>query len=158
MATSSSPSDEILIRWYREPDYKQVEDLIRHLARLFDDPFDARWFELYMGKRLMDMVPGCYVAAKDEDVIGVIFCDILRDPTGSQYGYISNMMTKGDYRGQGIGDKLLNHAIQYLTIAGVPRIWANVREETEAMVHLFVKNGFTKKFSTYEFKTPPMGI
>jgi len=155
---SDQGNQNIVIRWYKEMDFQQVEELIRNLARLFDDPFDRRWFELYMGKRTMDNVPGCYVAVKGEEVIGSMFCDIMRDPTGSQYGYISNMMVKDEYRGQGIGDKLVNVAIQYLTIAGVPRIWANVREENESMVHLFEKNGFSKKFSTFEFKTPPMGI
>ncbi|HME56212.1 MAG TPA: GNAT family N-acetyltransferase [Candidatus Lokiarchaeia archaeon] len=143
----------VIFRWYRENDYKQVEDLAFQLTKLFGDPFDPRWFELYMGKRLMDNVSGCYVAVLGDEVIGIIFCDILRDPTGSQYGYISNMMIKSEYRGQGIGDRLLNEAKQYLTIAGVPRIWANVRDETEEMVHLFEKNGFSKKFSTFETRT-----
>jgi len=144
----------VIFRWYRETDYQQVEDLARQLTSLFSDPFDERWFELYMGKRLMDPVSGCYVSVLGDEVIGIIFCDILRDPTGSQYGYISNMMIKSEYRGQGIGDRLLNEAKQYLTIAGVPRIWANVRDETEEMVHLFEKNGFSKKFSTFELRAP----
>ena len=48
-------------------------------------------------------------------------------------------MVKDEFRGMGIGDELLDQCIQYLTIVGVPRIWANVREETKAMVHLFEK-------------------
>lgn len=151
-------SDDITIRWYKEGDYPAVEELVRHLARLFDDPFDPSWFKLYMQKRLMDAVPGCYVAEHGGKVVGSAFCDILRDPTGSQYGYISNIMISKDVRGKGIGERLLKAAMQYLTIAGVPRVWGNVREETEAMVHLFTKNGFEKKFATYEFKTPPLGI
>jgi ribosomal protein S18 acetylase RimI-like enzyme len=152
-------SEEVVVRWYRESDYAEVEDLVRNLARLFDDPFDARWFKMYMEKRLMDSVPGCYVALKGADeVVGSLFCDILRDPTGSQYGYISNIMIKKDCRGQGIGEKLLNAAMNYLTIAGVPRIWANVREQTEAMVHLFEKHQFVRKFATFENRPPALGI
>jgi ribosomal protein S18 acetylase RimI-like enzyme len=152
-------SEEVAIRWYRESDYAEIEELVRNLARLFDDPFDARWFKMYMEKRLMDNVPGCYVAIKGaNEVVGSIFCDILRDPTGSQYGYISNIMIKKDCRGKGIGEKLLNAAMTYLTIAGVPRIWANVREQTEAMVHLFEKHQFVRKFATFENRPPPMGI
>nr|MDO8109521.1 GNAT family N-acetyltransferase [Candidatus Sigynarchaeota archaeon] len=151
-------TEEVSIRWYRADDYAHVEELVRHLARLFGDPFDARWFKMYMEKRLMDPVPGCYVAVKGEDVIGSIFCDILRDPTGSQYGYISNIMIKQDSRSKGIGEKLLKTAIQYLTIVGVPRVWGNVLDTNEAMVHLFEKNGFSKKFATFEYCPPPMGI
>ncbi|MEX2684567.1 MAG: N-acetyltransferase family protein [Candidatus Sigynarchaeota archaeon] len=152
-------TEDITIRWYKESDYPEVEDLVRNLARLFDDPFDARWFKLYMEKRLIENVPGCYVAIKGgKEVVGSIFCDILRDPTGSQYGYISNIMIKKDCRGQGIGEKLLKAAMTYLTIAGVPRIWANVREQTEAMVHLFEKHQFTRKFATFEYRPPPLGI
>ncbi|NMC05098.1 MAG: GNAT family N-acetyltransferase [Candidatus Lokiarchaeota archaeon] len=152
-------SEDVTIRWYRENDYAAVEELVRNLARLFDDPFDSRWFKMYMEKRLMENVPGCYVAVKPGgEVIGSVFCDILRDPTGSQYGYISNIMIRKDFRGMGVGDKLLAAAMQYLTIAGVPRIWGNVREQTEAMVHLFQKHQFVRKFATFECRPPPLGI
>jgi ribosomal protein S18 acetylase RimI-like enzyme len=151
--------EDVTIRWYKESDYAEVEDLVRNLARLFDDPFDSRWFKMYMEKRLMENVPGCYVAIKgNKEVVGSIFCDILRDPTGSQYGSISNVMIKKDCRGKGIGEKLLRAAMQYLTIAGVPRIWGNVREQTDAMVHLFEKFQFVKKFVVFENRPPPMGI
>jgi ribosomal protein S18 acetylase RimI-like enzyme len=155
----SNGCESVTIRWYKENDYPEVEDLVRNLARLFDDPFDSRWFKMYMEKRIMENVPGCYVAIKDgTEVVGSVFCDILRDPTGSQYGYISNIMVKKDCRGHGIGEKLLQAAMNYLTIAGVPRVWGNVREATEAMVHLFEKTGFTRKFATYEIRPSPMGI
>ncbi|MHA1369688.1 MAG: GNAT family N-acetyltransferase [Promethearchaeota archaeon] len=154
-----SNKEKFIIRWYKADDYPAVETLVRDLARLFNDPFEPRWFKMYMEKRLMEIVPGCYVAENEsKGVVGSVFCDVLRDPTGSQYGYISNIMIKPEFRGQGIGEKLLKAAIQYLVITGVPRIWANVREETKAMVHLFEKNHFEKKFSTYELKTPPFGI
>lgn len=151
--------DEITIRWYRENDYDEVEELVRKLARLFGDPFDNRWFKMYMEKRMMETVPGCYVAVcEDKGVVGSIFCDVLRDPTGAQYGYISNIMVRDDCRGKGIGGRLLNKAKDYLVMTGVPRIWANVREETKEMLHLFEKHNFEKKFSVMEFKTPPFGI
>ena len=151
-------SEEIVIRWYTRDDYASVEGLVRELASIFNDPFDDRWFKLYMEKRLMDPIPGVYVAVNNatDEVVGSAFCDILRDPTGSQYGYISNIMVNNNFRGQGIGEKLLKIATQYLTVAGVPRIWANVREETESMVHLFEKAGFAKKFSTFEYRPPGM--
>jgi ribosomal protein S18 acetylase RimI-like enzyme len=113
---------------------------------------------MYMDKRLIDNYPGCYVAVNGSEVVGCTFCDILRDPTGSPYGYISNVMIKQDFRGAKIGERLLRAAVQYLTIAGVPRIWANVREENEAMVHLFNKSGFARKIATYELKVDPMGV
>lgn len=107
----------------------------------------------------MENVPGCYVAVRGaNEVVGSAFCDILRNPTGSQYGNISNIMIKKDCRGKGIGEKLLNAAMNYLTIAGVPRIWAYVREQTDAMVHLFEKHQFQKKFVVFENKPPPLGI
>ena len=150
-------TDEISIRWYFRDDYDSVAALVRELASIFNDPFDERWFRLYMEKRLMDPIPGVYVAVNAAgDVVGSAFCDILRDPTGSQYGYISNIMVRSDFRGSGIGEKLLKIATQYLTVAGVPRIWANVREETESMVHLFEKAGFSKKFSTFEYHPSSM--
>ena len=154
----SSEQGDIKIRWYRAEDYDAVEDLIIKLTQLFGDPFNKRWFNLYMEKRLMENVPGCYVAVHGDEVVGSIFCDILRDPTGCQYGYISNIMVKDEWRGKGIGKKLLEKAIHYLTLTGVPRIWANVREQTKEMVHLFEKNDFKRKFATYELVTPPYGI
>ncbi|MHA1683332.1 MAG: GNAT family N-acetyltransferase [Promethearchaeota archaeon] len=151
--------DDTIIRWYRADDFEAVETLVRNLARLFGDSFDNRWFKMYMEKRLLETVPGCYVAScKDKGIVGSVFCDVMRDPTGAQYGYISNIMVRDECRGLGIGEKLLKKAIDFLIITGVPRIWANVREETKAMVHLFEKNKFEKKFSTFELKTPPFGI
>ncbi|MHA1731879.1 MAG: GNAT family N-acetyltransferase [Promethearchaeota archaeon] len=151
---------KVTVRWYKAGDYKKVEDLVRALAGLFGDPFEKHWFEIYMGKRLMEPVPGCFVAVDDGtgEVVGSIFCDILRDPTGSQYGYISNIMVEENYRGKGVGKSLLNAAIKYLTMTGVPRIWANVREEDAALVHLFGNSGFKKKFTTFEMETPPFGL
>ncbi|MHA1793315.1 MAG: GNAT family N-acetyltransferase [Promethearchaeota archaeon] len=156
---NSEDKIEVSIRWYKEEDYNAVEHLIKDLTNLFQDPFEPKWFKMYMEKRLMETVPGCFVAVcDDKGVVGSVFCDVLRDPTGSQYGYISNIMVKAECRGKGIGERLLKAAIQYLVMTGVPRIWANIREETKAMVHLFEKNKFEKKFSTYEFRTPPFGI
>ncbi len=145
--------EDITIRWYREADYNYVEDLLRELTRYFDDPFDARWFRLYMEKRALDSVPGCYVAeSKEKVVVGSIFCDILRDPTGLLYGSVSTIIVKEGFRSAGVGGKLLKAAIKYLTIAGVPRIWGNVREGAEYMVELFEKEGFYRKFTTYEYR------
>ena len=55
-------TDEISIRWYSRDDYDSVAALVRELASIFNDPFDERWFRLYMEKRLMDPIPGVYVA------------------------------------------------------------------------------------------------
>jgi len=80
----SMSTEEISIRWYKEEDYEQVEALVRNLARLFDDSFDSRWFKMYMSKRLMDPVPGCYVAVKGTDIVvafSVIYCVTLREPS-----------------------------------------------------------------------------
>ncbi len=145
--------DEYTIRWYHEPDYPYVEDLVRDLTRYFDDPFDSRWFRLYMEKRSLELVPGCYVAALEGgEVVGSIFCDILRDPTGVLYGSISTIIVKERFRSKGVGGKLLAAAVKYLTIAGVPRIWGNIRDGAEYMVEMFEKNGFSKKFTTFEYR------
>lgn len=144
--------DDVEIRWYMADDFDAVEKLIRDLANLFNDVFDSRFFQIYMDKRLLETVPGCYVAELDGEVVGSVFADVLRDPTGAQYGYISSLMIREDCRGKGIGEKLLFKAIQYLEIIRVPRIWANVREESKAMKHLFEKHNFNKKFSVLEYK------
>lgn len=146
------------IRWYKEADYEAVEGLIQDLAKLFNDSFNKSWFKLYMQNRLIRTVPGVFVADQDGKVVGSIFVDVQRDPTGAQTGYISNMMVSDKHRGEGVGQKLIDNALNYLTIIGVPKIWANVREDTEALVHLFTKKGFKKKFSTFEFTTDPYGI
>lgn len=151
-------SEKIKIRWYREADYDAVEGLIQDLARLFNDSFNKNWFKLYMQNRRSRTVPGVFVAEKDGKVIGSIFVDVQRDPTGAQTGYISNMMVNKGARGQGIGQQLIENALNYLTIIGVPKVWANVRESTQALVHLFKKKGFKKKFSTFEYQTDPYGI
>lgn len=160
MQETIEDTDSVSIRWYKADDYPQIENLVRDLTRIFNDPFETLWFKLYMDKRLMEQVPGCYVAhCEDKNIIvGSVFCDVLRDPTGAQYGYISNIMVKKECRGKGIGEMLLNAAKTYLGITGVPRIWANLREENAAMVHLFKKHKFEKKFATYELRTPPFGI
>ncbi len=143
------------IRMYKTQDYASVESLIRELTRIFDDPFDPRWFKAYMEKRLLSSLPGCYVAVDEEGtVIGSAFCDLLRDPTGAAYVYISNIMIKKDFRGQGVGNQLLRACIEYAKLNDVPRIWANVREENENMAHLFKRHGFEKKMVTYEYKIP----
>ncbi len=145
--------DEITIRWYHEADYRYVEDLVRDLTLYFDDPFDSRWFKLYMDKRLSELVPGCYVAALGGgEVVGSIFCDILRDPTGVLYGSINIIIVKKNFRSMGVGGKLLAAAVKYLTISGVPRIWGNIRDGAEYMVEMLEKNGFSKKFTTYEYR------
>jgi len=58
-------------------------------------------------------------------------------------GEISAIYVHREYRGKGVGSKLLEEAMKYLQSRGVEIVLAEVRADNEASMKLFTKYGFT---------------
>ena len=60
------------------------------------------------------------------------------------YGYISDIVVSENYRGQGVGQKLLDVAIQNIKKTGVKRVHIGVLLANSETKEFYLKNGFTE--------------
>lgn len=66
-------------------------------------------------RRLMHFEPeGCFVAWMDEERVGIVTTTSYGD-----YAFLGSLIVRKTVRGRGIGEALLNHAINHLTRRGV---------------------------------------
>ncbi len=87
------------------------------------------------------------VATEESKVVGFIVVTVNTFQnlyqTRKLIGEISAIYVRRDYRGKGIGSKLLEEAMKYLQSKGVEIVLAEVRADNKASMKLFTKYGFT---------------
>jgi ribosomal protein S18 acetylase RimI-like enzyme len=137
---------EIVIRDYQESDYNACRalfgELAQHDADIYEDPSIAgddpgRGFDKYLGRG--DRC-GSWVAESNGQVVG--FTGLI-DTVGEEgVADIDPVVVSADYRGEGIGSRLVQHAVEeakkkrfrFLTIRPVVR--------NERAFDLYVRLGF----------------
>jgi ribosomal-protein-alanine N-acetyltransferase len=145
-----SKSQGVLIRRYFPKDYDAIKGLIQSLAQLYGEDFNEYFFKNNMQVRLLDPAIGTFVAEKNNVVCGCAFADTERDPRGELSGRISNVNINEKFVGQGIGSKLVDESIQYLSALSISSIWANVNPKNEPMIKIFKQRGFDKMLKVME--------
>lgn len=91
--------------------------------------------------------------AKDEDtrLLGAVWMRLF-NPNHPGYGFIDEktpelgMAIESDYRGQGIGKRLLSDMIDLAHSKGYPALSLSVDPENKQALQLYKKAGFTKVF------------
>lgn len=141
---------DIVYRDMEKEDVKEVMTLIKELSELFEEGFDPYWFDIMIDKDLKSKDAHIFVADEQSKIIGSIFAEKLEDPAGNIRGYISNVMVKQSVRRKGVGSYLILKAIDYLKSMNMPRIWANVKYDNDALQHLFERYGFNLKFTVMQ--------
>jgi ribosomal protein S18 acetylase RimI-like enzyme len=138
---------DIAFRTIVEKDLTDVKALIMKLSSLFNVGFEPYWFDIYIQKFFQDPASRVFVAEKGGKIIGVAFAEVRRDPTGSSYGFISNIMVDDSAQGQGVGPQLLHQAGNFLSNLNIKKLWANINADNPKMEKIFEKHGFSHKFT-----------
>ncbi|MFX1298799.1 MAG: GNAT family N-acetyltransferase [Promethearchaeota archaeon] len=142
----------ITVREYKDEDYNAATSLMRKLTELMGEKFDEfRWKTSLLTRKSQQ--EGMFVAIEEEKVVGMSFADIRGQ--GPTYGYISSVIVDEDYRGQGIGEHLIQKAIMYLGRRGINKVRINVRKEAAGAIKLYEKVGFVEKYRVMELKIGP---
>jgi len=101
----------------------------------------------YLQKALSNNEFISYMAETNREAVGI--CELvlfkrppyLENPQGTE-AYILNMYTVPEYRGNGLGQRLLGECIEESKKSGVKRIWMHPSEDGK---RLYKKMGFTMK-------------
>jgi ribosomal protein S18 acetylase RimI-like enzyme len=138
------------IREYLDKDYAAATDLMRKLTELMGEKFDEfRWKTSLLARKHAQ--EAMFVAIEDERVVGMSFAE-MKGSKGHTYGYINSVIVDDDYRGQGVGELLIQKAIMHLGRLGADKIQINVRKEAAGAIKLYEKIGFKEKFRVLELE------
>lgn len=142
----------IQIREYKDEYYNAATSLMKKLTELMGEKFDEfRWKTSLLARRSAQ--EGMFVALEGDNVVGMSFAEIRGHREGVRpYGYISSVIVDNDYRGQGVGELLIQSAIMHLGRRGVSSIRINVRKEATGAIKLYEKVGFQEKFRVMELE------
>lgn len=99
-------------------------------------------------QRLVYLEPdGCFVALHDNDKIGMVTTTTYGD-----YAFLGCLIVREQFRGQGIGEKLMIHAVEYLKTKGVRSIEL---DGVFPALSLYRRLGFADKYLSLRLFRPP---
>lgn len=131
-----------------------LEELTRLLVEGLDQEFEPKRFDWGIRRRLFDPLQrhGILIAIDEvkDEVIGMIIAELRVDPFGKSEGYIKQFFLKKDYRGKGIGHRLLKDALEHLKKIKVEKVKVNIRQEAKNAEKLYKKMDFEKKYEVLE--------
>ena len=131
--------------------FKKIEiKEFNKLKRLF--PGNEELWEKYrnmqiekLGKREIDI----FVIENDENIIGEITANykskkLKNEAKTGIRAYLEAFRVSKEYRGQGLGQELINYCIKYLENIGYTEFTIGVEDDNEIAKHIYSKLGFTK--------------
>lgn len=150
--------NEVIIRQSEPKDSKAVHRLLCVIADLHKngrpDMFPnltSKYTEEEVCKRLSKEENGVFVAADNGEVVGYVFCDVIKEGNGLTL-YIDDLCVDSEARRQGVGRMLLNKAREYGKEMGCAFLMLNVWEFNENAVRFYEKYGFTTRTRHMEIK------
>jgi ribosomal protein S18 acetylase RimI-like enzyme len=149
---AASPSD-VLIRRAQARDLPELGELGAALMRThygfdplrFLEPGDDSGYARFLGSQIEEDGSIVLVAERQRKVVGYVYAAIeplswkeLRD----ECGFIHDLLVADVARGAGIGEALLEEAIEWLREQGLPRVVLGTAAQNEAARRLFDRRGF----------------
>uniref|UniRef100_Q31FY7 Acetyltransferase, GNAT family n=1 Tax=Hydrogenovibrio crunogenus (strain DSM 25203 / XCL-2) TaxID=317025 RepID=Q31FY7_HYDCU len=134
----------------RNADQNDLTAITSLLEQLFsieaDFDFDAEKHQAALTHIIQETDCACIVAANNQNqVIGVCTAQwVYSTATGNKSAWIEDMVIDQAYRGQGIGQKLLNHIIEWCQQAGCGRAQLVYDLENTAAIEFYRKQDFKK--------------
>jgi GNAT superfamily N-acetyltransferase len=131
-----------------------LEELTRQLVEGLGQEFEPKRFDWGIRRRLFDPLQrhGILIAVDEvkDEVIGMIIAELRVDPFGKSEGYIKQFFLKKEYRGKGIGHRLLKDALEHLKKIKVEKVKVNIRDKARSAEKLYKKMNFEKKYEVLE--------
>lgn len=85
------------------------------------------------------------VAKIHSEVVGLVAWFLVEELEFDEpYGYISDIVVLKQYRGKGIGQKLLDESIGHMSKTGIKRVHIGVLLGNSQAKDFYIKNGFTE--------------
>ena len=101
----------------------------------FPQPWPFAAFEGFLGE------PGFLVATVDGVVVGYVIADTVPN-AGRTLGHVKDIAVHPDYRGHGIGTRLLGSALTVMREKRASRVKLEVRESNDSAIRLYRRFGF----------------
>jgi len=134
----------INIRVYDERDKEYVTKLMQDLCITYNTDFDEdRWRRSLEQKSANSDLTRMFIADCDGNVIGMLVADI-RHTQDDKAGYITNLIVSPDFRNKGVGERLIENAIDFFRDSHVSTVKANIRPKTSLAMKLLAKLGFVE--------------
>jgi ribosomal protein S18 acetylase RimI-like enzyme len=146
--------DEIILKEAKLNDRGQLDTLFREELKfhknLMPDIFkipehvvEETWLQSIIDNENSFLI----VSECNEKIVGAVFYNIYNNPEDKIYqkrkfGYIEELIVNEQFRGQGIGKKLLEYAIEDLRKKDIRDIELNVWDNNEVGHNFFKKLGF----------------
>lgn len=136
---------KITIRDYQNTDFSVCrslwEELAQHHRKIYEDPTiggddPGQGFELFMSNAQR---PATWVAEVEGQVVA---CAGLLLYGNGEEAEIEPVIVSANYRGKGIGTKLIRHAVEEAKKFGVRFLSIRPVVRNEEAFHLFVREGF----------------
>lgn len=146
-------SENVNVRTANPKDSNNLKQLMVQLCEEQNVPFNEKRFEWGIKRRMYDRLQkhGLLVAEDEEtnQLLGMIFAELIIDPMGSAEGYIRTVITDKAARGRKVGSKLIQSSVQYLKDMGAEVIRINTTEKQEPY---YKKFGFETRYSVMEIR------
>ncbi len=161
---TAEPPWEVTIRRYRAEDAPRVKEITAEAfaAVSIDAAVDRRWPGIVpvpwaerkwasMAPQIDDQPEHCWVAEADGAVVGYVTCDVLAH---LRVGRIPDLAVAQQWRGQGLGRRLLEHALAYFRDLGLTLAKIETLAHNEAGRHLYPTLGFELVATQYHYVLP----
>jgi len=115
---------------------EDIETVVNQELEVFGSTLGTKMLNYELG---VNQYAYYYVVEKDDQIIGYIglWCVFEK-------GQITNFYIMPDYRGEGIGNKVILFALNHFDDYGVKTITLEVRESNSVAFSLYQKHGFTE--------------
>lgn len=119
-----------------------------HLIPISHDEIPEKFFENYFYKSLEDF-DFFLLACDDDKIIGYIFAEIKEINSPHAYeiknvGFIDSVFVKEEFRGEGIGNGLINKSLEWMKSKEISVCTLNVRHKNIKALGLYEEIGFKK--------------
>lgn len=118
---------------------KMTAEDIKAVAGIEEMCFSHPWSENSIRESFENKCNYFYVATVDEKIAGYIGFSVMADE-----GYILNVAVLPEYRGSGIGRKLVQTVLEYAEENSLVFVTLEVRVSNETAINLYEKAGFEK--------------
>jgi ribosomal protein S18 acetylase RimI-like enzyme len=135
-------------------DIEALKEFTQQLVEGLGQEFDPKRFDWGIRRRLYDPLQrhGILIAVDEDnnDIVGMIIAELRIDPYGMSEGYIKQFFLKPEARGKGIGQILLEKALDHLKKIKVEKIKVNIKNKAVEASNLYTKMNFKKVYEVLE--------
>jgi ribosomal protein S18 acetylase RimI-like enzyme len=156
----------IVIRPYREPDRQAVRELtvaafegvsIDHSIERTLGPIagrDWRWRKARDVDRDIDWLGAELAVAEDDQATEVVGYVTMQCDAETRIGWIHNLVVSAGVRGQGLGRRLIDHALEHFRAAGMTVAKIETLEQNAIGRHLYPAVGFIEVARQIHYAMP----